>query len=752
MQVKRILITGARAPVALELARSFAQAGHTVFAAESQWPHLCQKSKAITQSFALPKPRLEPLKFARALEQLVQSERIDLVIPTCEEVFYVANAASLSGHPERYFVSSLSVLRQLHDKWAFIKLAQSLGLQVPQTWLLQTPQDLKKFPKHKLILKPVFSRFATQTLRPEAGQSLPELPIHRDAPWLAQDFIEGQELCSYSVAKAGKLTAHVVYRPKWRAGFGASIYFELLENPAILGFVQTLVRHLNFTGQIAFDFIENADGVWALECNPRAVSGVHLLPKEAQVGAFLGKELQPSVPGQRANLGLAMWMYGLPAALRRGQVGEWWRDWRSAKDAIWEPTDPRPSWHQVVCVASSLRQAYRNKVSALEATTLDIEWNGEALQAAQPSPTKVEILTGEQIPDPVLRELSQIKPSSLVANLQTELRVVQSGEVSLPISLQNSEPHNSFIGSAYTHYVSYAIAELRELNNPVLEGGLELVLRLLGRWLRLTQIDQVVYVNNWLLTTCLYPPLSLPNIKAITKALQAVFPHKAIVWRSVHAYRGDDLKRVLVECGYRLIPSRSVLFYDAPRGDHRHKKDFKNDLKLLEQSPYRLRKLLEPTQAELERIQQLYTQLYIEKYSHYNPQYTVDFMAFAARSGLLELYVLEQDGRIDGAMGLYCRGGYMAAPVFGYDTALPQELGLYRLLSTHLTLEAERRGLILHASSGVAKFKRSRGATPELEWIAVNDQHLPLLRRMGWGTLEFLMGEIAVPLIRRMQL
>ena len=68
MQAKRILVTGARAPVALELCRSFAKVGHTLFIAESQWPNLCEVSKSVTQSFKLPRRRLEPLRFARALE------------------------------------------------------------------------------------------------------------------------------------------------------------------------------------------------------------------------------------------------------------------------------------------------------------------------------------------------------------------------------------------------------------------------------------------------------------------------------------------------------------------------------------------------------------------------------------------------------------------------------------------------------------------------------------------------------------
>ncbi|MDX2006211.1 MAG: GNAT family N-acetyltransferase [Meiothermus sp.] len=742
MQAKRILVTGARAPVALELCRSFARAGHTVFIAESQWPNLCEVSDSVTQSFRLPPPRLEPLRFARALEQLVQSEKIDLVVPTCEEVFYVAHAAGLGGRPERYFVSGLSTLRQLHHKGEFVRLIQGLGLKAPQTWLLQHPDDLRRLPRQKLVFKPAFSRFAAKTRVWSPGQPMPELPVSGKAPWLAQAFVEGQELCSYGVARSGQLTAHAVYRPKWRAGFGASVYFEAVEHAEVLEFVRAVVGDLSFTGQIAFDFIQNAEGLWALECNPRATSGLHLLSPEQQIQAFLGKDLQTAAPSSRAKLGFAMGLFGLPTALRENRLGQWWDDWQSAREVVGSEDDPRPARHQWRCVLGNLHDAYRNKVGLLEATTLDLEWNGEELPTGETPLAKPELEAS-----PV-----QVSPSAYIPNLQTTLHTLRQGDLALPLSIQSPTPGNSYIASSYTHYVSYATDELREIENPRLRFVLDGVLRGLGAWLRFCELDHTVYVNNRLLSTCLYPALEPRHIHGITELLTTQFPDKAVVWRSVHPYGGDRLKRALVAAGYALIPSRSVLFYNVPRGDHYRKKDFKNDLKLLEASGYALRKLEQPTGAELARVQELYTLLYIDKYSRFNPQYTVDFMGYAAESGLLEFYALEKGGQIDGVMGLYCLNGYMAAPVFGYDTALPQELGLYRLLSTHLTLEAERRGLILHASSGVAKFKRSRGATPELEWIAVYDRHLSLRRRLGWRALEFLMGEVAVPLIRKMGL
>jgi hypothetical protein len=95
------------------------------------------------------------------------------------------------------------------------------------------------------------------------------------------------------------------------------------------------------------------------------------------------------------------------------------------------------------------------------------------------------------------------------------------------------------------------------------------------------------------------------------------------------------------------------------------------------------------------------------------------------------------------------RNGVMTQPFFGYDTRLPQELGLYRLLSLKTLLEGEERGLLVHASAGVGPFKRLRGGVATIEYNAVYDRHLQAARRLPWTLLKLLADGVAVPLFRR---
>src|SRR5512140_1701805 len=85
-----VLLTGGRAPATLELARLFHRSGHRVFVAESLRGHLSAPSRAVNGNFVVPPPRQDTEGFIKALRGIIAAQHIDLLIPTCEEIFYVS--------------------------------------------------------------------------------------------------------------------------------------------------------------------------------------------------------------------------------------------------------------------------------------------------------------------------------------------------------------------------------------------------------------------------------------------------------------------------------------------------------------------------------------------------------------------------------------------------------------------------------------------------------------------------------------
>ena len=116
------LITGARAPVALDLARSFAAAGFDAHLADSIPSALANASSAPTAVHCYARPRIDRQGFRRDIAALVA--RLDplLIIPTCEEVFHLAAAAAALGFADRLFAPPLETLRRLHAKSGFAAL------------------------------------------------------------------------------------------------------------------------------------------------------------------------------------------------------------------------------------------------------------------------------------------------------------------------------------------------------------------------------------------------------------------------------------------------------------------------------------------------------------------------------------------------------------------------------------------------------------------------------------------------------
>ena len=113
------------------------------------------------------------------------------------------------------------------------------------------------------------------------------------------------------------------------------------------------------------------------------------------------------------------------------------------------------------------------------------------------------------------------------------------------------------------------------------------------------------------------------------------------------------------------------------------------------------------------RIKELYDLLYIKKYSPINPQFTTAYIENAHRQKLIRMRGLRDgEGVLQGVVGCFVRGGVMTVPIVGYNTALPQRTGLYRMLMSMVLQEAAERSMLLHLSSGAPTSNVSAAGSP----------------------------------------
>ena len=67
---------------------------------------------------------------------------------------------------------------------------------------------------------------------------------------------------------------------------------------------------------------------------------------------------------------------------------------------------------------------------------------------------------------------------------------------------------------------------MKHLNNPLAEVVVKAVMKPVGGYFRYSELDKVVFVNNYLLSTNLYPIVNSEQLSVISEALIEWFPDR----------------------------------------------------------------------------------------------------------------------------------------------------------------------------------------------------------------------------------
>jgi glutathione synthase/RimK-type ligase-like ATP-grasp enzyme len=380
-----ILLTGGRAAATLDLARLLKRAGHRVVMAEHIWWHLSRPSLAIAKDHRLPWPTRDLDGFAEALVEIIQSEGIDLFIPTCEELFHVARIRDRLPKECRVLVTGIQQLDRVHNKWLFVQQARTHGLDVPVTEEVKDTESLRKRASlalsrgERIVLKPAYSRFSALTVVEPTMSDIENLSA--DGAWVVQRFIPGRRICTWAVAHGGRMAAYTAYETLYTLGQGASVNFEHLEHPAAEEWTSRFLAGESFTGQIGLDLIEASDGrVYGIEANPRITSGMHLfshLPKLAEALWNPKMDVLKPVGGPPAMLGVSMVLHLLGQVRTWEAFRAWWSVFSRSREVVYSIRDPLPMFWRYLWLGGLLLRARSVGLPPQQAISIDMEWNGE---------------------------------------------------------------------------------------------------------------------------------------------------------------------------------------------------------------------------------------------------------------------------------------------------------------------------------------------------------------------------------------
>ncbi len=331
------------------------------------------------------------------------------------------------------------------------------------------------------------------------------------------------------------------------------------------------------------------------------------------------------------------------------------------------------------------------------------------------------------------------RPDTFLRNTCSHWDVWRGRRLSLPLLVVDGARNQAAICSIRSHYADYTAEEARRRLRGRLQLPVVLVgLAALGRLIDTFRLDRVVFVNHWLLSSNPTPPLDLATLAHMTADLRKRYPDRALVIRSLNPLTGRGLLQTCSAEGFQLVRSRRVWIFDPKYCDYKKNRDILRDLRKLHTSGSD-RNGMQATPDDVPLLASQYRQLYVAKYSRYNPDFTEEFFHATLVGNILEYRTLRGADGLDGFVAWYDGREEMAGELVGYDVSKPRELGLFRQSMAAQFEASLRTGRRLNLSSGNSSFKRFRGARPVLEYDAVYCRHLPVGVRTAWHSLSALL-------------
>ncbi len=372
---KTVLLTLGRLPKALEIARALALAGNRVLIADPFSWHVSRLSKSVAKTFTVRAPRESKDQYLNDLLGIVVRERVDLVVPVSEETMCVAGLHGRLPPGVMLYAPRQDTLLRLHNKRTFIDYAKSLGLTVPDTVALDDPRALHISESGAYVLKPEHSCSGHGVSICPQGTPLPAATAEK---MIVQRFLPGRIWSSFSIGHQGRVLVSSIYKGTVMSGTVAVAFERVVGVAGVETWIKEFVARTNYSGFVSFDFIEDSSGaVSAIECNPRATSGVHFIEPLDLARAIA--EPQNPTPIRLKDQRLFQQFYPcltetqkvfFNGAKRPNAV----KHLLGSSDVTWRRDDPLPFIFMPVTSYQILTQTIFKGLSFGEAATRDIEW------------------------------------------------------------------------------------------------------------------------------------------------------------------------------------------------------------------------------------------------------------------------------------------------------------------------------------------------------------------------------------------
>ncbi len=146
---------------------------------------------------------------------------------------------------------------------------------------------------------------------------------------------------------------------------------------------------------------------------------------------------------------------------------------------------------------------------------------------------------------------------------------------------------------------------------------------------------------------------------------------------------------------------------------------------------------------EINDILNSYNNLYLDKYTYENPQFTINFIKNLLYVNAFSINTLNNINWVKAVFWYYKVWETITTPIFWYKNE-----NLYRHISYYLLIKSLKEAKILNRSSWVGQFKINRWAVKYMEYSLVYINNLKSFKRFVWKIIICVSNKIGEPLLK----
>ena len=254
-------------------------AGHMVEICDPDLYCLARFSRWVRKFHRCPGLAKHPLAFLGFIENLLATQRFDVLLPIHEQGYVLARAQPRIAASVGIALPGFASYRAAHSKAGFSRLLQELGLPQPVTDLAKSEAELRAVMRFPCVVKTAIGTASRGVwlVHDEAGlmRALEELGAKDGFAdgVLVQDFVDGATEKAQMVFCRGQLLGFHAYRQLAAGAGGGEARKESVRRPQVRAHVESIGERLRWHGALSVDYIlASADAVPRyIDCNPRLV-------------------------------------------------------------------------------------------------------------------------------------------------------------------------------------------------------------------------------------------------------------------------------------------------------------------------------------------------------------------------------------------------------------------------------------------------------------------------------------------------